>query len=377
MCVIKGETILWQGGLDMPKRTLEEIHKFNRRVEKKLEEERKKRWEEWKADYNKPKNMKRESAKKRYKANSELRALNQFKEVLEHKCTLDDFIKNRCYCKRPPNIEFLHSDNYLTQEDHCKGYLNSLLRELSNRELFMGFVEFLGNKTKPFIHKKNTEKHKLLVETYPVDQRYGLIVMCYNDEGKFSRFILKVVLNEDHRVTKLEFIYDAGIYNYVFLKNLKLPPERKKVTHYMDGIRYLYHLSDGSSFTYDTGFCKGNPQEAVARIEERMVSERINLDKKPKIIQRRCPKCGGYLEKFGKGDDIVYQCHTCRYAEYENVNLDEPIMKCPECGEGDAVICYKWSKKKKKRIAYVGCTNAPGCTLHLHVKENKIKKGEE
>ena len=74
-----------------------------------------------------------------------------FKEVLEHKCTLDDFIKNRCYCKRPPNIEFLHSDQWLTQEDHSKGYLNNLLRELSNRELFIGFVEFLGNKTKPFI----------------------------------------------------------------------------------------------------------------------------------------------------------------------------------------------------------------------------------
>lgn len=212
MGVIKGETILWQGGLDMPKRTLEEIHEFNRRLEKKLEEEREKRFEEWRAEWKKPKNMKREAANRRYLANTELRVLNQFKEVLEHKCRLDDFIKNRCYCKRPPYIEFLHTDKHLSQEDHSKGYLNNLLRELDNKELFIGFIEFLGNKTKPFIHKKNTEKHKLLVETYPITQKYGLIVMCYNDEGKFSRFILKVVLNEDHRVTMLDFIYgDAGI----------------------------------------------------------------------------------------------------------------------------------------------------------------------
>ncbi|MCQ2796359.1 MAG: hypothetical protein MJ213_03535 [Bacilli bacterium] len=196
----------------MPKRTLEEIHEFNRRLEKKLEEEREKRFEEWRAEWKKPKNMKREAANRRYLANTELRVLNQFKEVLEHKCRLDDFIKNRCYCKRPPYIEFLHTDKHLSQEDHSKGYLNNLLRELDNKELFIGFIEFLGNKTKPFIHKKNTEKHKLLVETYPITQKYGLIVMCYNDEGKFSRFILKVVLNEDHRVTMLDFIYgDAGI----------------------------------------------------------------------------------------------------------------------------------------------------------------------
>ncbi|MCQ2796360.1 MAG: hypothetical protein MJ213_03540 [Bacilli bacterium] len=161
------------------------------------------------------------------------------------------------------------------------------------------------------------------------------------------------------------------VYNYILLKDLKLPPERKKVTHYMDGIRYYYSLSNGSSFTYDTGICKGDPREASAHIEERIVAHRVNLDKKPKILQRRCPECGGYLEKFGEGDDIVYRCHSCKHVEYQNVNPNEPIMKCPECGEGDAVICYKWSKKKKKVITYIGCTNAPGCTLHIHVPSKK------
>ena len=93
--------------------------------------------------------------------------------------------------------------------------------------------------------------------------------MWYNDEAKFSRFILKVNINKDHRVTKLDFIYgDAGIYNYVLRKDLKLPPERKKVTHYMEGMHYLFVLSNGGTFSFNSGLSKMSAGEAVAHAEE-------------------------------------------------------------------------------------------------------------
>ena len=124
---------MWQGGSVMPKRTLEEIHEFNRKLKEKRDAEAVKHWEQRVAEWNKPKNMKRDASKKRYLNNSEIRALNQFKEILQHKCTLDDFIKDRCFAGRYPSIEFLHNNECLMQEEHCKGYLNSVIGELENK----------------------------------------------------------------------------------------------------------------------------------------------------------------------------------------------------------------------------------------------------
>lgn len=94
-------------------------------------------------------------------------------------------------------------------------YLEMLSYDMRKDKYYQAYIEFVGNKTKPFISKLESGPRQLCV-TYAYNAyEYGLIFMWYDKEGTFMRYIfIPHICEETGKIDKCTILLDVEIYNY-------------------------------------------------------------------------------------------------------------------------------------------------------------------
>lgn len=143
-----------------------------------------------------------------------LKMLREYRNLVKEKGGVRAFFDKFVASDDEFCADLLHRHVRMNKQETIN-YLEMLSYDMRRDKYFHAYVEFVGQRTKPFISKLESGPRQLCV-TYAYNAYdYGLIFMWYDLQGTFLRYVFVPHINEETgKIDKCSILLDVEIYNY-------------------------------------------------------------------------------------------------------------------------------------------------------------------
>lgn len=149
-----------------------------------------------------------------WKKHPVLLMLREYRNAIKEKGGVRAFLDKYGALDDEFSADLLHRRVRMSKQE-LVNYLEMLSYDMRKDKYYYSYIEFVGERTKPFISKLESGPRELAV-TYTYNAyEYGLIFMWYNKEGTFMRYIfIPHICEETGKIDRCTILLDVEIYNY-------------------------------------------------------------------------------------------------------------------------------------------------------------------
>ena len=154
------------------------------------------------------------------KDNPTMLMLRKYHNAIKERGGVRQFFIENVLDKETFSLTIYHRDRVLNMEEAIQ-YLEMYSHMARANKYHWSYVEFIGERTKPFISKTAAGPRELVITSLRNYFDYGVIVMWYDPVGTFLRYIFVPEIDEEtHKMKSCSVLLDVELYNYQAI----LPP---------------------------------------------------------------------------------------------------------------------------------------------------------
>lgn len=148
-----------------------------------------------------------------WKSNPVLLMLREYRNAIKEKGGARAFLEKYAVGDDEFTADLLHRKCRMSKQELIN-YLELMSNDMRKDKFYHAYIEFVGQRTKPFIARNECGPRELAV-TYAFNSyEYGSIYMWYSPEGTFCRYIIVPHINKDNKIERVTILLDVEIYNY-------------------------------------------------------------------------------------------------------------------------------------------------------------------